>query len=75
MSVQGGDRPAFRVNAWDVVAVLLNTATAMIGTVAGLCNALGNLARGQSGYVDQQREFQECASYDIEMIAGMENER
>lgn len=75
MTVEQGGGPVFRVNVWDVVAVLLNTLTGIIGTIAGMTNGLAHLARGQSGYIDDMRDFREAASYDIEMITGDDNGR
>ena len=75
MSEQGGDSPAFRVNVWDVVAVLLNTIVGIVGTIAGMFNGFAQLARGYAGYVDEQREFHEAASFDIDMIAGDDDGR
>jgi hypothetical protein len=70
VSEQGGGAPSFRVNVWDVTSVLLNMITAVVGSIAGGFSALGYLAKGHAGYVDDARDFREQASLSIETIAG-----
>lgn len=65
---QDGHVPAFRVNKFDVLAVLLSTIAGLFGIIAGTFSSLSMLTRAHSNAVEDDKAFHAEVAQDIERL-------
>lgn len=65
---QGGHTPMFRVNRFDILAVLLSTFAGFFGIIAGSFSNLSLLTRAHSNAVEDDKTFQAEVAQDIERL-------
>ena len=59
-----------KVNKYDILSVLLQTAATMFGAFTAMFVSLSQLSRAHSDYVDEMSAFRMEVSQDIEMLGG-----
>ena len=65
---QDGHVPSFRVNHFDVLAVLLSTIAGFFGIIAGTFSSLSALTRAHSNAVEDDKAFHAEAAQEIERM-------
>ena len=65
---QGSHDPVFRVNKFDILAVLLSTVAGFFGILAGSFSSLSVLTRAHSNAVEDDKAFHAEVAQDIERL-------
>lgn len=65
---QGSHEPIFRVNQFDILAVLLSTIAGFFGILAGTFSSLSVLTRAHSNAVEDDKAFHQEVAQDIERL-------
>ena len=65
---QGSHDPVFRVNKFDILAVLLSTVAGFFGILAGMFSSLSVLTRAHSNAVEDDKAFHQEVAQDIERL-------
>jgi len=65
---QGSHDPVFRVNKFDILAVLLSTVAGFFGILAGTFSSLSVLTRAHSNAVEDDKAFHQEVAQDIERL-------
>lgn len=65
---QGSHDPVFRVNKFDILAVLLSTVAGFFGIIAGAFSSLSVLTRAHSNAVEDDKAFHQEVAQDIERL-------
>ena len=65
---QGSQDPVFRVNRFDILAVLLSTIAGFFGIIAGAFSSLSVLTRAHSNAVEDDKAFHAEVAQDIERL-------
>lgn len=60
--------PSFRINQFDILAVLLSTIAGLFGIIAGTFSSLSALTRAHSNAVEDDKAFHAEVAQDIERL-------